>query len=66
MCESFLMGWMNLEPIIQNEGSQKDEYCILTHIYGIYKESTHDPTCRGSVTLHRHKEETFGASGRRE
>ena len=34
--ESILMRWMNLEPIIQIEASQKEEnkYCILTHIYG--------------------------------
>ena len=33
--ESVLMRWMNLEPIIQSEVSQKekDTYCILTHIY---------------------------------
>ena len=35
--ESVLMRWMKLEPIIQSEVSQKDkdQYCILTHIYGI-------------------------------
>ena len=35
--ESVLMRWMNLEPIIQNEVSQKekDKYCILVHKYGI-------------------------------
>ena len=35
--ESVLMRWMNLEPIIQSEVSQKDKdhYSILTHIYGI-------------------------------
>ena len=35
--ESVLMRWMNLEPITQNEVSQKekDKYHILTHIYGI-------------------------------
>ena len=35
--ESVLMRWMNLEPIIQSELSQKekDKYHILTHIYGI-------------------------------
>ena len=35
--ESVLMRWMNLEPIIQSELSQKekDKYCILTHIYRI-------------------------------
>ena len=35
--ESVLMKWMNLEPIIQSEVSQKEKdiYCILIHIYGI-------------------------------
>ena len=35
--EPVLMRWMNLEPIIQSELSQKekDKYHILTHIYGI-------------------------------
>ena len=37
--ESVLMRWMKLEPIIQSEVSQKDkdQYSILTHIYGICK-----------------------------
>ena len=35
--ESVLLRWINLEPIIQSEVSQKekDKYCILMHIYGI-------------------------------
>ena len=35
--ESVLIRWMNIEPIIQNEVSQKEKvkYYILTHIYGI-------------------------------
>ena len=35
--ESVLMRWMNLEPIIQSEVSQKekDKYCILMCMYGI-------------------------------
>ena len=35
--ESVLMRWMKLEPIIQSEVSQKDkdQYSILTYIYGI-------------------------------
>ena len=35
--ESVLIRWMNLEPIIQSEVSQKvkDKYHILTHIHGI-------------------------------
>ena len=33
--ESILMRWMKLEPIIQSEVSQKEKYCILTHVYRI-------------------------------
>ena len=35
--ESVLMKWMNPEPIIESEVSQKekDKYCILMHTYGI-------------------------------
>ena len=35
--ETVPMRWMKLEPIIQNEVSQKEkhQYIILTHIYGI-------------------------------
>ena len=35
--ESVLVRWMNLEPIIQSEVSQKekDKYHILMHIYRI-------------------------------
>ena len=35
--KSVLMRWMNLEPITQNEVSQKekDKYCTLMHIYRI-------------------------------
>ena len=35
--ESVLIRWMNLEPIVHNEVSQKEKnkYCILVHIYGI-------------------------------
>ena len=35
--ESVLMRWVNLEPIIQSEVSQKEKakYCILTHIHRI-------------------------------
>ena len=35
--ESVLMRWINIEPIILSEVSQKekDKYCIPTHIYRI-------------------------------
>ena len=37
MNESVLVRWMNLEPIIQSEISQKEKnkYHILTHRYGV-------------------------------
>ena len=36
---------MKLEPIIQSEVSQKEkqQYSILTHIYGIYKDGNNNP-----------------------
>ena len=42
--ESVLMRWMNLEPIIQSEVSQKekDKYRILMHTYRIYKNGTEE------------------------
>ena len=50
-CESILMRWMNLEPIIQSEVSQreKDKYCILIHIYGIWKNGTEEFIYRAAV-----------------
>ena len=41
---SVLMRWMNLEPTIQSEVSQKekDKYHFLTHIYGIQKNGTEE------------------------
>ena len=35
--ETFLMRWMNVEPVVQSELNQRerDKYHILTHIYGI-------------------------------
>ena len=49
--ESVLMRWMNLEPIIQSEVSQKkkDKYHILMHIYGIYKDGTKEFICRAAM-----------------
>ena len=49
--ESVLMRWMNLEPIIQSEASQKekDKYCILMHIYRIYKNGTEEFIYRAAM-----------------
>ena len=49
--ESALMKWMNLEPIIKSEVSQKekDKYHILMHIYGIQKNGTEEFISRAAV-----------------
>ena len=45
------MRWMNLEPTIQSEVSQKekDKYFILTHIYGVYKDGTDEFICKAAM-----------------
>ena len=42
--ESILVRWMNPEPIIQSEVSQKEEdkYLILMHIYRILENGTEE------------------------
>ena len=49
--ESVLMGWMNLEPIIQSEVSrkEKDKYRILTHIYRVYKNYSEEFIYRAAM-----------------
>ena len=45
------MRWVNLEPIIHTEVSQKekDKYRILTQIYGIYKNATEEFIYRATM-----------------
>ena len=45
------MRWMNLEPIIQSEVSQKNKYRILMHIYVIQKDSTDELICRAAMEM---------------
>ena len=49
--ESVLMRWMNPEPIIQSEVSQKekDKYRILMHIHGIQKDGTDEFICKAAM-----------------
>ena len=44
---SFVETWMDLESVIQREVSQKEKnkYCILIHIYGIWKNGIDDLIC---------------------
>ena len=53
-----LMRWMNLEPIIQSKLSQnkKNKYCILMHIYGIWKNGTNEPICRAGTEMQTQRE----------
>ena len=45
------MRWMNLEPIILSEVSQKEKYKyhILMHIYGLSKDGTDELIFRAAV-----------------
>ena len=54
------MRWMNLEPILWSEVSQKekDKYHIQTHIYRIQKNGTKVFT--GQQCRNRHREQTYG------
>ena len=55
--ESVLMRWMNLEPIIHSEVSQKEKnkYRILTHMVLIStistKDGTNEPICRAAMKM---------------
>ena len=51
--ESVVVRWVNLEPVMLNEVSQKEKnkYHILTHIYGIQKNGI-EPICRAAPEKH--------------
>ena len=65
--ESVLMRWMNLQPIIQSDVSQKekDKYCILTYIYMESVKVVLMILHAGQQRRHRCKKQTFGLGGRR-
>ena len=66
--ESVLKRQMDLEAIMQSEVSQKEKnkYCILTHIYGIWKDGTDESICRAAIeTLTQRDIWTWGL-GRKE
>ena len=66
--ESVLMRWMNLKSVIQSEVSQKekDKYCILRHKYMEFRKIVWMILYGGQQRRHRHKQQTFGLSGRRQ
>ena len=59
------MRWMNLEPIIQTEMSQKEknEHCIRTYIYTESRKMEPMTLFAGQQWRYRHREQTCGHSG---
>ena len=59
------MRWMNLEPIIQIEVSQKEKekHRIATHIYGIQKNGSEEFIVQ--QWRNRHREQACGHAARR-
>ena len=64
--ESVLMRWMNLQPIIQSEVSQKEkhQYSILTYIYMEFRKMVMITLYARLQKRHRCLEWTFGLCGR--
>ena len=50
---SFVEMWMNLEPIMQSEVSQKEKnkYHVLMHTYGIWKDGTDEPIFGAAIQM---------------
>ena len=51
--ESVLMRWMNREPVIQSEVSQKEEnhYRISTCVRGVQKDGAGEPLLRAAAEM---------------
>ena len=64
--EAALRRWMNLEPIIQSEVSQKEEdkSHVLTHLYGIWKDGTDEPVCRTATEMQTQRTDSGPHSGK--
>ena len=65
--ESVLKRWMKLEPIIQNEVSQKEkhQYNILAYIYMEFRKTVTMTLYLRQQKRHRYQEQPFGPCGRR-
>ena len=61
------MRWMNLEPIIQTEMSQKEKnkYCIRTYIYTESRKMVPMNLFAGQQRRHGHREQACGHSAGR-
>ena len=56
---------MNLEPITQSEGSQKEknQYCVLIHIYGIQKHGTDESMCGAAMEVQTQRADSWTRVG---
>ena len=65
--ESVLMRRANLEPLIQSKVSQKEKskYYMITHTYGIYKDSTDEPICRAAMEMQSQRSDLWTQQGKR-
>ena len=63
--ESVLVRWMNREPVIQSEVSQKEKnkYLILAHIYGIQKNGTDEPIFRAGIDTQTQRTDLWPQQG---
>ena len=57
---------MNLKPVIQSEVRQKkkNKYCILTHVYGIQKNGTDEPTYRAAIETQTQRTDLWDTVGK--
>ena len=66
--ELFVVRWLDLESVIQSEVSQKEKnkYRMLTHIYGIQKNGTEEPSDRAGIKTQMQRTDlrTQGGKGR--
>ena len=48
---SFVETWMDLQTVIQSKVGQKEKnkYCILTDVCGIWKNGTDKPVCKAEI-----------------
>ena len=59
---SFAELWMDLESVMQSEvrkrkkrKKEKNKYCILIHVCGIYKNATDEPISRAGIEMKTQK-----------
>ena len=52
---SFIETWMDLETVIQSEGSQENKYRILSYICGIQKNGVDELNCKAEIETQKQR-----------